>query len=61
MPKAFVVLQPNASLSTEEVQATLGESLAPYKLPQIIEFVEAIPKSASGRFAGHTGRRGRLG
>ena len=49
VPKAFIVLQPNAALSAEEVRAALSESLAPYKLPAVVEFVEAIPKSPSGK------------
>ena len=49
VPKAFVVLQPNAALSADEVRAALGETLAAYKLPAVVEFVEAIPKSPSGK------------
>jgi acyl-CoA synthetase (AMP-forming)/AMP-acid ligase II len=49
LPKAFVVKKAGVALSAEGVRAALAEKLAEYKLPDQIEFVDAIPKSASGK------------
>ena len=49
VPKAFVVAQPGADLSAEEVTAFVAERVAPYKKVRAVEFVDAIPKSASGK------------
>jgi 2-aminobenzoate-CoA ligase len=50
--KAFVVLadfaEPSAEL-TEKLQAFVKEQIAPYKYPREIEFVEALPKTATGK------------
>ncbi|BCI52530.1 4-coumarate--CoA ligase [Mycolicibacterium litorale] len=49
VPKAFVVLQPGASLSEAEVMEFVAGQVAPYKKVRKVEFIEAIPKSASGK------------
>ena len=49
VPKAFVVTKPNAQISAEEIVRALGETLAEYKLPREVVFIEQIPKSASGK------------
>jgi acyl-CoA synthetase (AMP-forming)/AMP-acid ligase II len=49
LPKAFVVLQPGAELTAEELQAFVAEHVAPYKRIRIVEFVDQIPKSPSGK------------
>jgi acyl-CoA synthetase (AMP-forming)/AMP-acid ligase II len=49
VPKAFVVAQPGADLTAAEVEAFVAERLAPYKKVRAVEFVAAIPKSASGK------------
>ena len=49
VPKAFVVTQPGSDLDADGVREALSKTLAPYKLPQEIAFVETIPKSASGK------------
>jgi len=50
--KAFVVLsagfQASAQLATE-LQAHAKQTIAPYKYPREIEFVEALPKTATGK------------
>jgi 2-aminobenzoate-CoA ligase len=56
--KAFVVLAPGAAASTEELQQHVKAMIAPYKYPREIAFVEALPKTATGklqRFALRTG------
>jgi acyl-CoA synthetase (AMP-forming)/AMP-acid ligase II len=49
VPKAFVVPTPGADLGAEEVLAFVAERVAPYKKVRAVEFVDAIPKSASGK------------
>ena len=43
--KSFIVLQPGASLSAEEVEAFARENLAAYKIPREVEFLDELPKS----------------
>lgn len=47
--KAFVVLKEGATTTAEELQAYCRERLAKYKLPSVIEFLAALPKSAVGK------------
>lgn len=47
--KAFVVLKANAQLGDGELKAFVKERLAAYKYPRAIEFVEALPKTATGK------------
>jgi 4-coumarate--CoA ligase len=49
VPVAFVVLTPGATATAESLTDALRERLASYKLPSETRFVEAIPKSASGK------------
>jgi acyl-CoA synthetase (AMP-forming)/AMP-acid ligase II len=49
VPKAYVVVQPGADLSATEVTSFVAERVAPYKKVRAVEFVDAIPKSASGK------------
>jgi 2-aminobenzoate-CoA ligase len=50
--KAFVVLAADAQASDElvaELQAHAKQAIAPYKYPREIAFVEALPKTATGK------------
>ena len=47
--KAFVVLKPGQTLTEEEVIKHCGEKLAKYKVPRMVEFVGALPKSGVGK------------
>jgi acyl-CoA synthetase (AMP-forming)/AMP-acid ligase II len=49
VPKAFVVRQPGAELSADEVMAFVAMRIAPHKKVRAVEFLEQIPKSASGK------------
>ena len=49
LPKAFVVAQPGAELTAEELQEYVAGHLASYKRIRIVEFVDEIPKSPSGK------------
>ena len=44
--KSFVVVRPGAALTVDEVEAYARENLAPYKVPRMIEFRDALPRSA---------------
>jgi benzoate-CoA ligase len=47
--KAYVVRKAGQSVTDEELKAFVKERLAPYKYPRFIEFVEELPKTATGK------------
>jgi benzoate-CoA ligase len=47
--KAFVVLKSGASATADELKAFVKDKLAPYKYPRLIEFVQELPKTATGK------------
>jgi acyl-CoA synthetase (AMP-forming)/AMP-acid ligase II len=47
--KACVVLKPGAVLDVMQVKAHCRERLAAYKIPKTVEFMAALPKTASGK------------
>jgi benzoate-CoA ligase len=47
--KAFVVLKPGARVDDDTLKAFVKERLAPYKYPRQIEFLEELPKTATGK------------
>ena len=47
--KAFVVLKAGHAASDAELKAFVKERLAPYKYPRVIEFVDELPKTATGK------------
>jgi 2-aminobenzoate-CoA ligase len=50
--KAVIVLQPGREGSTElvrELQAFVKARIAPYKYPRAVEFVAALPRTATGK------------
>ncbi|MFC5995499.1 AMP-binding protein [Pseudonocardia hispaniensis] len=49
VPKAFVVRQPGATLTEDDVMAFVAERIAPHKKVRVVEFIDAVPKSASGK------------
>jgi acyl-CoA synthetase (AMP-forming)/AMP-acid ligase II len=48
IPKAFVVLKA-AATTPEEIMAFVAERVAPYKRIRLVEMIDAIPKSPSGK------------
>ncbi|MGH3561728.1 MAG: acyl-CoA synthetase [Mycobacterium sp.] len=46
---AVVVLRPGASLTLEELRAFARDKLAGYKIPLRLEFVDALPRTQSGK------------
>jgi acyl-CoA synthetase (AMP-forming)/AMP-acid ligase II len=49
VPKAFVVRQPGATVTADELMAWVAEQVAPYKKVRRLDFVDSIPKSPSGK------------
>jgi acyl-CoA synthetase (AMP-forming)/AMP-acid ligase II len=49
VPKAFVVTQASASLTADDVMSFVADHVAPHKKVRVVEFLDAIPKSASGK------------
>ena len=47
--KAYVVLKTGAQASEAELKAFVKDKLAPYKYPRQIEFVQDLPKTATGK------------
>lgn len=47
--KAFVVLKPGEQATIEDLQAFVKARIAPYKYPRYIEFLDELPKTATGK------------
>lgn len=54
IPKAYVVVKGEQTLSAEEVLTYCGTQLAKYKIPMEVEFLEELPRNASGKVLKHT-------
>ena len=48
-PKAFVVLKEGESLTLEELRGYCKPLMAPYKVPVALEFLDEVPRLASGK------------
>ena len=51
--KAFLVLKDGNEVTAEEVRTFSGAALASFKIPEHIEFVDALPHNASGKVLKH--------
>ena len=52
VPKAFVVVAADVEASDEltaELQDFVKQTIAPYKYPRVIEYIEALPKTQTGK------------
>ena len=49
LPAAYVVLKPQVEATAEEIESFVAGRVATYKQLRRVTFVEAIPKSASGK------------
>jgi len=49
IPKAFVQLRPNTQATAEELIAFVKERIADYKRVREIEFIDKVPRTASGK------------
>jgi fatty-acyl-CoA synthase len=47
--KAFIVLKPTETMGNGEVIEFLKGKVAEYKIPKAVEYIEALPKTASGK------------
>jgi long-chain acyl-CoA synthetase len=47
--QAFIVLKPGEQATAEDLTAFCRERLASYKIPRVIEFREALPKTTIGK------------
>lgn len=51
--KAVVVLHPGSRLDLEEMQGWVGEALARFKVPAMLEVVDTLPHNAAGKVMKH--------
>jgi fatty-acyl-CoA synthase len=49
VPRAFVILRPGATCSTDDLQSHVRSQLARFKVPQQISFVDDLPRTALGK------------
>ena len=49
-PLACVVLKPGATLGAEELRSFLSDKMARWQVPDAIRFVDAIPRTSTGKF-----------
>jgi fatty-acyl-CoA synthase len=49
VPRAFVILHPEAACTTDDLQAHVRAQLARFKVPQKIDFVSDLPRTALGK------------
>jgi len=49
IPQAFVVRQAGSEVTAEQVMAFVAERVAPHEKVRAVEFIDAVPKSASGK------------
>ncbi len=48
-PKVFVILKPGETLTEQEVKDFCRKSLAPYKVPTHVEFIDELPRTSVGK------------
>ena len=48
-PKMFLILKPGQTMTEEEVKEYCRKSLAPYKVPTHVEFIEELPRTSVGK------------
>jgi 4-coumarate--CoA ligase len=49
IPRAYIVLHPDALLSVEDLKRFIEQSLARYKTPEEFVFIDRIPKNTTGK------------
>lgn len=49
IPKAFIVVREGATITFENISEFVAGKVAPYKKVREVEFIDAIPKTASGK------------
>ncbi|SEI80119.1 long-chain acyl-CoA synthetase [Bhargavaea ginsengi] len=54
VPKAFVVVKEGKELGEEQIFEYCAQNLAKFKLPAEVEFLDVLPRNASGKVLKHT-------
>jgi acyl-CoA synthetase (AMP-forming)/AMP-acid ligase II len=49
VPCAYVVLKPGERAGADEITGRCAESLAGFKVPKMVEFIDALPRNPSGK------------
>jgi len=49
LPKACIVPRPGVAVTAAEIQTFCRASLAAYKVPRLVEFLDRLPKTATGK------------
>ncbi|MDD4170058.1 MAG: hypothetical protein PHD36_07380 [Desulfotomaculaceae bacterium] len=49
VPEAYVVLKTGEQMTEEELIGFCKQRMASYKVPRFVNFIDAIPKSATGK------------
>ena len=49
IPKAVIVFEAGVNLTKKEIRHYCAEKMAPYKIPKILEFREALPRNPTGK------------
>lgn len=49
VPKAIIVRYPDAEVTEEEIISFCRENMTHFKAPKVVEFAEALPKTATGK------------
>jgi fatty-acyl-CoA synthase len=60
-PHAFVILQPGASVTEEELRRFARDTMAHFKVPHSFRFVAELPKTATGKIQKFVLRGGKAG
>jgi fatty-acyl-CoA synthase len=60
-PHAFVILRDGANATEDALQQHVRDSLAHFKTPQWVSFVEDLPKTATGKVQKYVLRGGHAG
>jgi fatty-acyl-CoA synthase len=50
-PMACVVRRPGAELSADELKVWLAPRVAKWWLPEVVEFIDEVPKTSVGKFS----------
>ena len=58
---AFIVTKENETLSEEDIYDHCLKNLAKFKIPKGVEFIEALPRNATGKVLKRTLREEKLG
>jgi fatty-acyl-CoA synthase len=58
-PQAFVVLRPDATVTSTELREFCRTNLAHFKVPQEFHFLDELPKTATGKIQKFVLRAGR--